>query len=275
MKKYDISRDEKTREIKKKEEFQGITHLIQRGNMKLAITALEEYLEKYPGNSYATKEYASILRQQGNPEKALEELAKIEEEKIFTIRERIYCHIYMEEYEKALTELQRVARLDDQMQQAQIFCLAKLNLLDKSATDYVSRQFISYDENRAIKYIKRYQDSKNDASFKHNIEIESIYHNMQKILPMAEQTLTGNLMRKYIFYLKDVATGSQNQPINHVTVVVFPTTFDILSMCPTTYDRNVEINDYEHLLQQKEEPTLVKARTRQSQIEKFNRRYNK
>jgi len=47
MKRLDINGNKKTKAIKKKEEFQGIIRLIQRGNMKLAQSALEEYLEKY------------------------------------------------------------------------------------------------------------------------------------------------------------------------------------------------------------------------------------
>ncbi len=275
MKRLDINGNKKTKAIKKKEEFQGIIRLIQRGNMKLAQSALEEYLEKYPRNSYAIKEYASILRQQGNSLKALEYLSQIEEEKIFTIREKAYCYIYMEEYEKALAEINRATWLDDNMEQAQSFCKAKLGAFRELSKSYTTNQFISYDENRAIEYIKQYTDPKKEAYFEENVDIENLYYNMQKVLPDAEQTLTGNLMRKYIFHLKDVATTAENENINHVTVVVFPTTFDILSICPTTYQRNVVINDYEGLLSKQEEPRLTKKIERKSQIEKFNQRYHK
>lgn len=244
---------DKKKAINKKREYNGINNLIKNGRYDLAVVALEEFLEKYPENSYALKEYASIIRQQKKPEEALKEIKKIPQ----NVRYKIDVNQIMN------------------------FCYAKLGQYDEITGDYYSiQQVISYDSEKALAHINsesHMDKSGNEGIFSSSVNVEELYHNIRMILPDSKNTIIDQLMTCYIYYIKDVGySNTYDTPINHLSVITLPNSYDILTMFPdSTITKRSMINDYERLLHPPEEVGFVKTKRRQSQIDKFNQRYGK
>ncbi len=253
-------------------EFKGIVNLIVNGNYNLAVTTLEGYLKKYPGNSYGIKEYASILRQQGYPEEALKVLSQSTSNKNHVMRERAYCYIAMGDYEKALETLEQMARANPQEEEVKSFCRAKLGCCDEvELSNYYIRQASSYDKNKAISYIRNNPRNR----FDHQIKIKELYDNIENILGKSSAVISLDFYRKYYFNIPNVGYV-EGEPTNHIAVYTFPDTLEIVNMYPQKVSRNVPINDYDKLCHQEEmEKVKTKQIKRESQVDKFNRRYGK
>lgn len=284
MKLCDINRNQKRKEIDKKNEFWGIKSLIESGNIPFAIQALEEYLKKYPGNSYAIKEYASILRQQGRCEDALALLMQCESEGIHSIRERAFCYYYMGRYEDSLKEALKVCDptgRDEKLNQVKNFARIKLGRSEEVTGQFYSvEQLVNYDREKAISQIKKHKMLANtgDCYLTSNYDLDCLFHNITSLLPIAEPTIVDDFMPYYMFYIKTIGYSTvKKDVVNYLKVVTLPNTFDILTMYPAYDIKKYAINNYAQMLSQKEiedekGPVMVK---RESQVEKFNRRYGK
>ncbi len=257
MKSYETNKTLKSKEQNKILEFRGITRLIINGNYTLAITALEEYLQKYPGNSYGIKEYASILRQQKMPEEALKILEQSKENAVHIRRERAYSYILMEEYEKALEELSTMPKTTNVIEKAKSYCRAKLNRCSEiELSNYYVQQFSSYSEQKAIEYIS----ANPYTEFSKNINIEQLYYNIQSILENATPIITRDFLKEYYFRIPQIGQY-KDELTNYLLVITTPDSLEILNMVPAKVERNIFINNYEKLLedqkkQQKEFATV-------------------
>lgn len=271
----------KRKEVEKKYEYRGIRTLIKKGHYDLAIVACEEFLQKYPGNSYVLKDYASIVRQQGSPEGALELLSNCQNEGIHNIRERALCYAYMGEYQQALETICNIRCFNDKDKSIVTFCKAKLGKYsedDSACSCYDIKQAISYDEKVAIEHIKSSNEAAKEANYycyNEEIDIEQLYYNLQKILPEASPIVNDSLMTKYLFRMQDVGY-LEGERTNVLAVTTFPNSFDIMTMIPSfSYPDRLVVNNYDQMLLQKREQKQIKALVRESQIDKFNQRYNR
>lgn len=258
-------------------EFWKIRKLIEDGKYHLAVSALQDFLQKYPGDSYSLKEYASILRCQGEPEQALMLLSQCESDGEHSIRERAICYIYQEEYEKALLELNHISGVHDKdLKQVESFCRAKLGIETAEDSKYYSiQQAIEYDEEKAIEHIKNHGKNCGRDYFNPDIDIKELYYNIQSVLSRATPMINDSLLRYYSFFIKNVGYSQAGNSVNYLLVRVLPNSFDILTMFPDSLIRNTYINNYTTLLaevQTEKSPKIIK---RESQIDKFNRRYGK
>lgn len=279
MKLYDINRNEKKKEANKRTEFQGIKKLLLDGDYRLAIVALEEFLDKYPMDSYGLRAYASIVRQQGNIESALDLLQQVEEDSSYSINERAICYIYMEEYKRALAELDRIFAPTDDIKRLKKFCRAKLDICSEyEKQSYLVQQTLHYNEQAALARIfEGYSQKREREYFSPLVNIEEVFHNIQRILPNAKATISANWMMNYIFQINGIGYTREDVLVNYLKVITLPNSFDIITMYPKFGDKKYAINYYEQVLSQEEvveerPPVIVK---RESQVEKFNRRYGK
>ncbi len=241
---YDFGKKRRTKEINKISEFRGITGLIIHGNYPLAIKALEEYLEKYPGNSYGIKEYSGILRQLERPEEALEILAQSNDNPVHIRREKAYSYMLIEEYEKALEEFATMPSTTNNIEKAKSYCRAKLNICSEiELSNYYVQQFAFYDEKKAIEYIE-----KNPCiSFSKNISIEELFHNISLVLENATPVITCDFLRKYYFRIPQIGQYKKEN-VDYLIVITPPNSKEILTMVPSDLKHNVFVNNYEKLL---------------------------
>ncbi len=272
------------KEQNKKREYNGIDSLITKGNYKLALSALDEYLKKYPHNSYATKDYANILRHQGRLDEALSMLEQSDNYSDHILREKGYCYFLKGEYEKAREQLERIRKKDDHIDQAISFCKVKMNDYSEKEIDikrYSVQQMIHYSEEKALDHLRFHRKKKyGRAYFDENINVEDLFHNIQKVLPNSIQTWNWDLVSQYVYSIDQVGYDSDGLRTNRLSVMTLPNSYEILTMAPSGSKRNVEINDYEGMLQsllpkEEEEPIKQKVMKRQSQIDKFQKRYGK
>jgi len=254
-----------------KEEYDGIKKLIATGKYEFAKTALEDYLKRYPNNSYALKEYACILRHHSQQQEALSLLLQCNSDEVHIIRERAFCYAYAEEYVMALRELTKLYKFTDSEKKLKNFCSAKLGYLPEEANQFYGlSQIMNYDSEKVIAHIHNHD-------FSEEVQLEELYYNIRELLPEAKCTIHDDVMMYYIFRIENVGV-IEGETVDYVTAVTPPYSTDIFTIYPTQNERVVKptVNDYQSLLRSKEkteEP--VKIKQRQSQIEKFNRRYGK
>ena len=95
------------------------------------------------------------------------------------------------------------------------------------------------------------------------------------ILPEASPIVNDSLMTKYLFRMQDVGY-LEGERTNVLAVTTFPNSFDIMTMIPSfSYPDRLVVNNYDQMLLQKREQKQIKALVRESQIDKFNQRYNR
>jgi len=263
----------------KKREYYAIKELIENGKIELAKLALEKYLEDYPRNSYGLKEYASILRQEGDILQALSLLSESEEVSLHIIKERIFCYIGMEEYELALKEVYKILETSQARNYLESFCKVKLGICDASDLRfYTARQAFHYSEEEALQHIKKHTRKRAKGNsgycyFSPDISIEEIYHNIRNLLPDAQSIITDDFMKCYIFQINGIGYTDEDLPVNHLQVTVLPNSSDIITMFPYIGNKKNNINNYNDMLAVREDYQPIKKLKRESQIEKFNRRY--
>jgi len=251
--------------------------LISQGNYALAMNLLEEFLTEYPGNSYALKEYAIIIRQTKGPSEALELLKEATEEGIHVIREKSICYIYLEEYEKALNELNKLTRLNDTCSQIKSFCKIKLN--QETAEDlsyYVGQQVYYYEEEKALEHIiTGHRKNRKRNYFSSDWNVEEVYHNIREHLSQAKPMITMDWMTSYLFRINSIGYSPTDIPVNHLKVTTLPNSTDIITMFPYSNNKKNIVNDYEEMLTEDTQEQFVKSLKRKSQVEKFQERYGK
>jgi len=261
-----------------KEEYDGIKKLIAAGKYELAKTALEDYLERYPNNSYALKEYSCILRHQNRQHEALSLLLQCNSAEVHIICERAFCYAYSSEYEMALTEIAKLYNPNAVERKLKSFCSAKLGWLPEEANQFYGlSQIMNYDSEKAISHINDRYSSVDYIHFSEELNLEELYHNIRELLPEAKCTIYDDIMMYYIFRVES-AGFIKGEKADYVTAVAPPYSTDIFTIYLTQNEHVLKptVNDYQTLIRSKEkveEP--VKVKQRQSQIEKFNRRYGK
>ncbi len=240
-----------------KKEYMGIKTLIAKGNYDFALYALEGYLEKYPGNSYALKEYASIVRQRGNPQQALKILSECTKEGIHSIREKAYCYMDMGDYERALEEINKIDHKTKTCYFVKTFCEWKLGICDQenNSKAYRVEQLFSFDRQFAIEQIKKIYENGEESSFSENVDVEKLYDYVESVLPDAKRKYADDVMWHYLFYVDHVGYTNGKKSTNLLEVVSLPESYQILTMYPVPYVKSSTVN-YEN--KKSDEKMLIK-----------------
>ena len=157
--------------------------------------------------------------------------------------------------------------------QIDIFLKYKLGLeidIEKEDTYYI-KQLYSYSREEAIRHISQHLDE-DEKKILHSVYLEDI--NIEELYEYASRQIQdlepgeGYVNDKYIIKCdKIVGITIDKQPTDTIKVIVIPNTKDIITMYPIpTINNKLEIeNNY----------TSSKQKVRESQIDKFNRRYAK
>jgi len=158
-----------------------------------------------------------------------------------------------------------------------MFLKSKLGLphsINHNSYTYEVNQILSYNEQEAINYIKKNCNTKNPKmiiDFYDDFPLEEVYYQIRSILPTEDKMFNDIIYNSYVF--KYANNGSVNGlSVNYIRVITLQGSNDIITMYPY---RNKEKLPYIELKKNEileEDYSKVK---RLSQIEKFNKRYQK
>ena len=151
--------------------------------------------------------------------------------------------------------------------------LLNIHTVYQDGYSYRQKQIINYDEKLALKHIQNghsYDEfKKNESIFSKDIDIEKLFNEVKDKLN-DDSLVRINVFDKYKIYYENIGSFN-NRALNYLAVITIPYSNEIITMYPTneTLEENIEITSDELL-----EKPMEKIYKRESQIEKFNRRYN-
>lgn len=281
-------------------EFQYALDCVEKNPFE-AKKRYDEYLDKYPQDYYARAYYILLLTRIGLFELAQQEYDYIEKMIIVNTsfstsdkRAKGFKYIMALAKAKLLAHSEKYQELLDFYYKNQVlfesrgdtkymsyYCRFKLGKIQSNSynddSPYRYLQVIRYDEDRFLNHIKKHQadyntdsDDPNKSIFVPNFPIEKIVSEIKKYIP-SEQKLEPALFDDIYYFKYDNCGRVNNKMTNYFTVVCFHNTCHFLTMCPAN---NCEFLPYIDLnyLHEKDDDSKVK---RLSQIDKFNKRFNR
>jgi tetratricopeptide (TPR) repeat protein len=249
-------------------------------NIPKAREYFEELIKSNSQNKiFAIFELGRIEEKEENIDKAIQYFEKILDTKneIYALNKLVYLEIKIKNYMKAYNYLKKLlyySDLDDlnikEINHIIFYLKYKLNLLteeDKKNNSYFCIQLINYDEEKTIEHIKFHLDENDNKrihtnyykSLNINILFNDIKFKISNMLP-----IKSSLTDKYIIEYDYIVGSINNVETNALEVVTYSNTKDIITMYPIYPIKN----------KKNEEDMKVKQIKRESQIDKFNRKYN-
>lgn len=194
----------------------------------------------------------------------------------------ITIDLYRGNYERAkklFTEFNHDIFTGTDFMNAKTLRIALEKLIDGNVTStdgysYRDRQVANYSKDLAIDHIY-YGHSKemapsNEGTFHEGVNIGEIMDEIKDQLT-DENIVTMNVFNKHKIYYKNI--GEYNgQQLDYLAVITIPYSNEIITMYPSNEYLEEQIEEISG--PKKEEPQKQKVIKRESQIEKFNRRYN-
>lgn len=133
---------------------------------------------------------------------------------------------------------------------------------------YRRKQIIDYDKQMAVDHINSRHGIENIGdiygAFSSNIDINKLIDDVKEKL-IDENLIRINITNRYRIYHKNVGTFN-GDPLDYLVVITMPYSNDIITMYPSDETLNEKMEVIEEVKE--------KVYKRESQIEKFNRRYN-
>lgn len=207
-----------------------------------------------------------------------------------SLAELLFIDIKEENYDDAYMKINELINLASSEEDKENFQLLKLQLdlmtkNEEGYKDYIltyrMEQLLNYSKERAIEHIKEHKREKSDKAshgvFSEDIVVEELYDWAQSYLTEENYIRTCEL-DIYVLDYPNVGTFCGRKE-NYLKVITNPNTKDIITMYP--YDKKrmylpdiiEEIPQKELLKQTEKDKVLTKEIKRESQIEKFNKRY--
>ena len=259
----------------------------------------EEYLKKYPKDYGTYPYYASCCITLGKFNEAYKILNYLEKEykndtKFLKLKDRVkhveygilynklrllsFTHKYKEMYDLCLKNYDKIESLD--LVSILFYCQTKNNVLNKKREDlnnYSFKQMIEYSEQDFKEHIKKHLadynsilDNPNKLIFSPYFPLENVLKEIKKYIPSNKATYPGFYEKRYIFKYDECGRES-NKIVDYFVVVAFEETNNLLTMYPLSKCENLPFIDLNYMRKKEDEPKVKIP----SQIEKFNRRFNK
>lgn len=193
-------------------------------------------------------------------------------------KELTFIKIREESYEEAYNYYLKLinkksVKLNQNLERINIYLKYKLGLLNEEdiiISNYFYSQLTNYDCNYALSHIKgkhncepMYENSK----YNNNISISDLYDCVKLIINNENPTFY-DISDVYLIEFNYIVGNANGKDTNIVEVTTLPNTKNILSMYPTGKNFPISIKAYK----EKEKPKINELK-RESQIDKFNRRY--
>lgn len=244
--------------------------MIELGKLELK----EDNVEK---SRYYLEEALNI----SNEEEKTLELGKLDpKDKSFALMQLIYLEIKNKDYIKAYNYFEKLTDYSclnkNEIKEINFYLKYKLNLLteeDKKNKGYFCNQLLNYDEEKALEHIKLHLDE-NNCKRKHTIynktlNINIVFNDIKiRIYDMTPDLST--LVDKYIIEYDYIIGSINNIETNTLKVVTFSNTKNILTMYPIIKGSKKDIINKTSTYEEKDKVKQIK---RESQIDKFNRKY--
>ncbi len=259
----------------------------------------EEYFMKYPLDYNSYPYYVSLLILLGKFKKAKDILEYVEKKasldsnysrntyKYSFLNYGIFiCRIKLLIFGKKYRELIKYFYenidnikgydLDNSLNSVIYYCQRKIGKLDidrKDTKSYLFRQIINYQDddfkNHIKKHLLSYGETNNQYVFNDNFPVEALIKEIKKIIPNKSKLYHGFFDN--IYYFKFDNCGRANNKItDYFEVIAFDGTNDIITMYPTMEGEKFTYIDLNDMI--KVDVPKIKSL---SQIEKFNRRFNR
>lgn len=156
-----------------------------------------------------------------------------------------------------------------------IFNLYNYNFEILGKSKYSIGLINDYKKDEVINHIKKHdynEKSKTFMTFKENIDYDLLYDKIIKIIDNIKPTISNNLFDKYIIKYDGIGYHHKtNKELDYLEVVCLYNSKKIITMYPT-FDNN-PFNKYNVSDEEKEDNVLKKEIKRESQIDKFKRKY--
>ena len=261
----------------------------------------EKYIEKYPNDYYARAYYALVLTRLCMFDEAEEEYEyiklKAQNCHHYTNSENDlsgFIHImilvkikilaYREDYQGIFDLLRSNFYAFDPYDIRFIlyFCRAKLGLIEDENTTSESYRFTqtcNYSEELFREHIKKHLkeynnvENPNEYVFNEGFPIDKVIEEVKKHIPSDKRLFPGDFDNTYYFKY-DNCGKVRNNNTNYFTVIVFHNTTDFITMCPAENCERLPFVDLNYLKDEELEKDKIKVKM-PSQIEKFNKRFNR
>jgi len=257
----------------------------------------EEYLKKYPKDYLSYTYYAAVLIELGESsaaEKILNKISKIvssgKNNCPETIQKQLeenlfYNHLRLLSFQEKYEELHQLCidnfKLIREMDLNQIFFYAKkkIGLLDpnlREKNSYIFRQIVEYHEDDFKNHIKKHLANEreefdaNVTAFNPDFPIEEVIEEVKKYIPSSKGLFVSLFDNTYTFKY-DFCGKDDRCTVNFFKVVTFHNTNDIITMFPAQHCEYLPYVDLNYLIKTENNPKVKRL----SQIEKFNKKFNK
>ena len=265
-----------------------------------AKTRFEIYLKNYPNDYYARAYYILLLIRLGECEQANSEYNYINNKtandfKFTSSNKRVVgfqCIMalakakllaHAEKYQELLDFYRNNINLFSNRGDMAIlsyYCRNKLGLItdtiDENQASYRYMQTVDYKEERFKEHIKKHQveynndEEINSSLFNEDFPIDKIITEIKKYIPSNKKLYLGLFADEYFFKYNNCG-HVMSKSTNYFKVSVFHNTTNFITMCPTLNGENLPNIDLNYMIIE-DSNTKVK---RLSQIDKFNRRFNR
>jgi len=147
----------------------------------------------------------------------------------------------------------------------------------ENINSYLFRQIVEYDKEEFLKHVERHQadynkdlDDPNSSIFAVDFPLQEVLQEIEKYIPSEKTLYTGFFEDSYVFKYEGCGRAN-NKIVDYFKVVCFHNTKNIITMCPASKSENLPFIDLTYLIKREETP----KRKQLSQIEKFNKRFNR
>lgn len=264
-----------------------------------AVIRFENYIDEYPIDYAAYPFYISALIIIGKLKEASSLINKLDNMSLnkidFAGKEKEYelfklhlleSKIKLLSYQKKYTQMYQLCQknkktLNNESLKHIVFYSeiksGKLTKVTRNNHNYLFRQIINYQEKDFLEHLKSHlPNNKQNVSltktsiFSEDFPITKILEEIKKYIP-SENTLYLNFYdNKYIFKY-DNCGKVDNFITDYFIVTCFHDTSDIITMCPCLNTHRLPYIDLNYLTESITQPKTKRL----SQIDKFNKRYNK
>ena len=266
-------------------EYSIVRNFYDKGKDKRFLIEVNNFLKKYPDDESAHFMRGTMYKKQDQFDQAISDfkLANIRNNNMFAVEELFFTYYYLRMYKEALkliTTLKKSNYITSKCIKIMTLIIKKelgiISLQDKfNVSDYSEYQILDYRKEDAFRHIKEHRcDNLNDNSkFKYNINLNYLFELIEDNIKNAKRSKEKNQMDIYYFGISNVGKSINGDNANYVRVVVIPNTYNIISIYPVKKVLCEALNieyDYDKLFSIKKSKVKKK-----SQIEKFNKRYQK
>lgn len=273
-----------------------IIQAIKQKDERLQLELLEEYFLRVPMHTVDgiyQNQYAFLMKKLGKVSNSIaisKNVLKMQKAKqsFYAYENIINAYLYLDNYDKAEEYLNIVLSQYENALQYPSFLLCfweikrKRNMqvfrkFETGQSSYYQSQIVDYNKTKFYKYTQTYFDKqKKQKKFKEEFTLEKLEEFVNKSIPNSVKSSDSYAVDFYYFNLNSiVGYDEKQQEITGIKVTTLKNTNQLLAIEPVDVintNKIIVVNKVPYRTEQEQETTKI---LKKSQIEKFNRRYNR